>query len=41
MAALTAVVGAIALAPKRLGREAATDLIDWLPEPAIVNLVTG
>ena len=39
--ALTTTVGAMASALEKLGGKAATDLIDWTPEPTIASIVTS
>ena len=39
--ALTTTVGAMAQALEKLGGKAAADLIDWIPEPTIANIVTS
>jgi hypothetical protein len=39
--ALTTTVGAMAKALEKLGGKAATDLIDWTPDPVIANIVTN
>ncbi len=39
--ALSTTVGAMAAALEKLGGKAAADLIDWIPDPAIANIVTS
>jgi D-erythronate 2-dehydrogenase len=39
--ALTTTVGAMASALEKLGGKAASDLIDWTPDPVIANIVTS
>jgi nucleoside-diphosphate-sugar epimerase len=39
--ALSTTVGAMAKALEKLGGQAAADLIDWIPDPAIANIVTS
>ncbi len=39
--AITTNVGAMALALEKLGGKAAADLIDWMPDSAIANIVTS